>query len=161
MPIINDFRMFGDILKELRIDKHLTQEQLSQELDVSRQLISKWESHQSTPAPEMLVYIADYFNVSTDYLIGRSNFRYVEVENTELENQIMEKIKMLSEVNQVNVLNIINAMTNTNVDSRLKQLENDEIANIKCDMSVPLNKENFENIKKEIDEVVDDIKNEL
>ena len=70
MAIIDDYKMFGDIFKELRLEKNLSQDKIAEELDVSQPLIAKWESHQSTPAPEMLDYIADYFNVSVDYLIG-------------------------------------------------------------------------------------------
>ena len=51
--IINDNRMFGDIFKELRIQKNLSQDKISEDLDVSQGLITKWESHQSTPSPEM------------------------------------------------------------------------------------------------------------
>ncbi|MCI8575819.1 MAG: helix-turn-helix transcriptional regulator [Bacilli bacterium] len=75
MAIISESRMFGDIFKELRLEKNLSQDKIAIELDVSQGLIAKWENHQSTPAPEMLDYIADYFNVSTDYLIGRTTMK--------------------------------------------------------------------------------------
>lgn len=81
MAIINENRMFGDIFKELRLEKSpnqdeaISQEKIADDLNVSQGLISKWESHQSTPSPEMLDYIADYFNVSTDFLIGRTSMK--------------------------------------------------------------------------------------
>ncbi len=75
MAIINENRMFGDIFKDLRLEKKLSQDRIAEELEVSQGLITKWESHQSTPSPEMLDYIADYFNVTTDYLIGRTDMK--------------------------------------------------------------------------------------
>jgi len=53
----------------LRKKKGLSQEQLAEELEVSRQAISKWESGASFPESEKLVAISTYFGVSVDYLI--------------------------------------------------------------------------------------------
>lgn len=91
MAILNDYRMFGDIFKELRKEKKLSQDKIAIELEVSQGLIAKWEKHQSTPAPEMLDYIADYFNVSIDYLIGRTNNRLFNKE----ELPLIEQYKIL------------------------------------------------------------------
>ena len=79
--ILNEHRMFGDIFKELRLENNLSQDKLAEELDVSQGLLTKWENHISTPSPEMLDYIADYFKVSTDYLIGRSKMKNNPMEN--------------------------------------------------------------------------------
>lgn len=53
----------------LRKKSGLSQEQLAEQLDVSRQAISKWESGNSTPESDKLVAISNYFNVSLDYLL--------------------------------------------------------------------------------------------
>lgn len=66
-------RSFQDVFKELRQERGKSQDAMAKDLDVSPALISKWENNVSTPGPEMLEYIADYFNVSVDYLIGRRN----------------------------------------------------------------------------------------
>ena len=110
MPIINEYRMFGDIFKELRLEKNLSQDKIAEDLDISQPLIAKWESHQSTPSPEMLDYIADYFNVSVDYLIGRSKYRNLEAGNNELDNILFSKAKNLSDEDKKAVLGIINAL---------------------------------------------------
>lgn len=68
-------KSFCDIFKELRLERKLSQDKIALELDVSQSLINNWETNRSTPAPEMLGYIADYFNVTTDYLIGRTNMK--------------------------------------------------------------------------------------
>lgn len=56
-------------LYELRRKSGLSQEQLAEQLNVSRQAISKWESGQSVPESEKLLLISDYFKVSLDYLM--------------------------------------------------------------------------------------------
>lgn len=60
---------FYSKIKELRIDKGLTQEELAKELNVSRQAISKWESG-VLPDVNNLVKISEYFDCSMDYLIS-------------------------------------------------------------------------------------------
>lgn len=110
MSIINEYQMFGDIFKKLRLEKNLSQDKIAEELDVSQGLITKWESHQSTPSPEMLDYIADYFDVSTDYLIGRSKYRNLEAGNSELDNLLFSKAKELNDEEKRAVLQVINAI---------------------------------------------------
>lgn len=60
---------FGERLYELRKKAGLSQEQLAEVLEVSRQSISKWESDKAYPEMTRLVYMSDYFGVSLDYLM--------------------------------------------------------------------------------------------
>lgn len=62
--------MFYQKLKELREEKGLLQKQLATELDVSQGCIGKWETGTREPSLNMLIKIAKYFNVTTDYLLG-------------------------------------------------------------------------------------------
>ncbi|GCF95665.1 transcriptional regulator [Enterococcus florum] len=62
--------MFHEKLQELRKSRGMTQEELSEVLDVSRQSISKYESGTAEPSFEKLRMIAVYFGVSFDYLLG-------------------------------------------------------------------------------------------
>lgn len=110
MSIIDEYRMFGDIFKELRLEKKLSQEKIAEDLEISQPLIAKWESHQSTPSPEMLDYIADYFNVSADYLIGRSKYKNLEADNNELDNVLFSKAKDLTDDEKKTIINVINAI---------------------------------------------------
>jgi len=64
---------FGERLKELRKKKHLTQEQLSKAFYLNKSSISRYENGTQTPENELLQSIADYFDVSLDYLMGRTN----------------------------------------------------------------------------------------
>ncbi|MCL2153637.1 MAG: helix-turn-helix domain-containing protein [Oscillospiraceae bacterium] len=65
--------MLGKILKELRAKHNITQEQLAAAIGVERSSIGKYEGNQSVmPSVDVLNAIADYFNVTTDYLLGRT-----------------------------------------------------------------------------------------
>ncbi|WP_298369206.1 helix-turn-helix domain-containing protein [uncultured Lutibacter sp.] len=56
-------------IKHIRVLKGLTQEQLAQELDVSRSRISSYEEHRAVPPIEFLIILSDYFNISIDILV--------------------------------------------------------------------------------------------
>lgn len=60
---------FGNRLYELRKNSGLSQEELAELLDVSRQSVSKWESDKGYPEMTRLIFLSDYFNVSLDYLM--------------------------------------------------------------------------------------------
>ena len=66
---------FGDMLSELRHDRNLTQAELALELYVTPGTISNYESNVHYPDVEKLKQLADFFNVTTDYLLGRSRSR--------------------------------------------------------------------------------------
>lgn len=65
--------IFSERMKELRLAKHYSQVDLAKALSVSKQSVSNWENNNILPSIEMLVAIADYFGVSTDYLLGRTD----------------------------------------------------------------------------------------
>ena len=65
--------MFAQRFKYLRQSKGLTQVQLGKGLGVKKQTISNWENDNIMPSVEMLEKIANYFHVSTDYLLGRDD----------------------------------------------------------------------------------------
>ncbi len=60
-------------IQQLRKSNGLSQEQLAEKLNVSRQAISKWESGASFPDVEKIVLISELFKVSTDYLMKDEN----------------------------------------------------------------------------------------
>lgn len=63
---------FQNILKSLRVAKGLTQDELSKQLNISRSTIGMYEKGAREPDFETLELIVDYFNVDTDYLLGRT-----------------------------------------------------------------------------------------
>ena len=62
----------GDKIKELRIEKGITQEELAIKLNISTQAVSKWENG-GYPDLDLVPEIANYFNVTTDFLFDREN----------------------------------------------------------------------------------------
>ena len=62
-------------LRKLRESKNLTQLQLSIKLEVSQELISRYELGTSFPQPQMLIKIANFFNCSVDYLLGLTDIQ--------------------------------------------------------------------------------------
>ena len=71
----------SDRLQALRKSQNLSQEQLAEKLDVSRQAISKWESGQANPDINNILKLSDIYEVSTDYILT----------GKELDNQIVYK----------------------------------------------------------------------
>ena len=61
---------FPQTLKELRLERQLTQSALADLLIVNQRTISSWETGIREPDYEMLVKIAKFFDVTTDYLLG-------------------------------------------------------------------------------------------
>lgn len=60
---------FGEKLQKLRKEKGMSQEELSFQLNVSRQAVSKWENDQGYPETEKMLMIGNIFSVSMDYLL--------------------------------------------------------------------------------------------
>lgn len=78
---------FSEKLVTLRKANNLTQEELAEKLDVSRQSVSKWESGQVTPELEKIVAISAVFHVTTDYLLKSSEIDDLSVKTEMLERQ--------------------------------------------------------------------------
>ena len=81
----------GDRLLKLRKEKNLSQEELANELDVSRQSISKWETNQSTPDFDKIVAICTYFGITTDELLT-GNKDIVEAKENNIKNNFARNI---------------------------------------------------------------------
>ncbi|MDF9841870.1 MULTISPECIES: helix-turn-helix transcriptional regulator [unclassified Paenibacillus] len=65
--------LFNNRLKELRNERSLTQEQLANILDIPSATIRRLEVSNSIPRRDRLVLLANFFNVSTDYLLGETD----------------------------------------------------------------------------------------
>lgn len=89
---------FGITLSQLRIQKHLTQKELADELNISSGTIGMWETHKRLPSLYMLAEIAKYFNVSTDYLLGLpSPNGNNQFHLTDAEQQLINTYRQLSD----------------------------------------------------------------
>ena len=77
--------MFGKKLKFLRENKNMLQKELASILNTTSQTISGWEIGRTNPDYDTLVKIANFFNVSTDYLLCN------EVNAIKFKNKLQEK----------------------------------------------------------------------
>lgn len=87
--------MFGERLKLLRKEKGLTQEQLASILQVERSSVGKYEGKTKIiPSDDVKKRIAEYFDVSVDYLLGRTDIRRIENKNqpTVRDDELDEKL---------------------------------------------------------------------
>lgn len=66
-------------IKHLRLARNLTQVDLAKALGVTKQSISNWENDNIQPSIDMLIRVAGFFSVSTDYILGLDNRNYIEV----------------------------------------------------------------------------------
>lgn len=89
-------------VQELRKARNITQVQLAKTLCVSKQSVSNWENNNILPSIEMLVRIAKYFSVSTDYLLYLDDRKYVETTNLD-EKQIAHFQQLMDDVAKNNI----------------------------------------------------------
>ena len=88
---------FNEIFKELRKDNLMNQEKLALLLNTTRSTISDWENKRSEPNIEQLNNIANYFNCTVDYLIGREeNIEAKTQEKIEFSNKEKTLLKYFS-----------------------------------------------------------------
>lgn len=88
--------MFREQLKSLRKREKITQEQLAGAMGVERSTVGKWEGNdQIIPSTEMLNKLAEYFNVSIDYLLGR---KINSVNDDDELNEYLEELRTRPEL---------------------------------------------------------------
>lgn len=83
----------GEKLYNLRREKHLSQEEVAEKLNVTRQTISKWETNQSTPDFDKIVPLCELYGISADELL-------TGVKKEEQENSIVDKEEGMKLENQ-------------------------------------------------------------
>lgn len=88
-------------IKRLRLARGLNQVEFAKAMGVSKQCVSNWENDNVMPSIEMLVKIADYFNVTTDYVLGRNEKTYLDV--SELTDEQISHISLI--VSDMSLLN--------------------------------------------------------
>lgn len=101
--------MFAQRLKELRKEQGLTQVQFAKRFNISAGTIGNWESGNRTPDTDMLKRIANFFDTTVDYLIGRSDLKFDNV-NNRLENEeyaLLGEVKDLTSEEKQRVLEFI------------------------------------------------------
>ena len=90
-------------IKKLRVAQGLNQVEFAKILSVTKQCVSNWENDNVVPSIDMLCKIADFFGVSTDYLLGRSDKRVIEVSNL-TDEQITHLVSLVDDLTKLNEL---------------------------------------------------------
>jgi len=70
---------FGENLKRLRKGRNLTQQELGASIGLSKAVVSKYENGMGFPTFDVLIRIAQFFGVSTDYLLGVCGSRLIDI----------------------------------------------------------------------------------
>lgn len=88
----------GNKLKSLRIEKKLTQKQIADQIGLAISAVSSYESGSRYPSYDVLVRLAHIFHVSTDYLLGMTDKRNIDVtglcdDEIELISQLVDKLR--------------------------------------------------------------------
>ena len=100
-------------LKELREIKGISQRELADILDVSRGSVGNWESGTREPNLATVKKIADYFGITTDYLIGVNEKQSNSLFNIgNRDCAVLDEIKNLSELQKEEVLDFIKFIKN-------------------------------------------------
>ena len=86
----------GEKIRTLRLEKRISQTDMSRCIGVSKAMISSYELEQRSPSYEVLIKIASFFSVSTDYLLGVEKERMISVDG--LDNREMEVIVSMVDV---------------------------------------------------------------
>lgn len=92
---------FGSVLKHLRKSHNLTQVELGQRIGLSKAVVSKYENGMGYPTFDVLIQIADFFGVTTDYLLGVARGKTVDV-STLTDTQIETIHRIIAEFNSAN-----------------------------------------------------------
>lgn len=112
--------MFALRLKELREKKGLSQKAFSMKLGVSQSTVGMWESKKREPNFETAKKIADFFNVSVDYILGRTNdANYVDPDD-EL-NEYLEYLRTRPELKML--FSLTKDATKADVEKAVKIIE--------------------------------------
>ena len=91
----------GDKLKSLRIENKYTQKQISERIGLAISAVSSYESGARYPSYDVLVKLSRIYHVSTDYLLGVTSQRTIDVsdldeEEIELISQLVDKLRKLN-----------------------------------------------------------------
>jgi len=92
---------FGENLKSLRKSRDLTQKDFGARVGLSKAVVSKYENGMGYPSFDMLVRIAQYFGVTTDYLLGVTRGKTLEVSDL-TDSQIATIHRIITEFKNVN-----------------------------------------------------------
>lgn len=99
---------FGETIKRLRIQKNITQAQLAHALSVGRPTIAGYETKGKQPDYDKLLKLAQFFNVSVDYLLNSSDEGYFPMLPLDNSSAFESKIPYKENLNNINGIGDLN-----------------------------------------------------
>lgn len=113
-------------IKELRESAGLSQASLSEQLNIAQTSIGNYERGERVPDADIVVKLAQYFNVSVDYLLGRSNIKQPE-ETLKKYNYLLQHPEYASTIDQIlsDMVSFINAADGA--DEKINAISEDRI----------------------------------
>ncbi|GEM_PF-2079282 len=153
--------IFGERIRELRLERKMSLAQLGKELNMTRQNLSLFEI-KSFPSLKTILMFADYYGVSVDYLLGRTENKYLnedycqdKLKNLREELNILEeKIRFIT-TNEISMkIRVKRAEKNLTIKqlSEMSGINAQNIRNIENNKSVP-HKNTIERLLKALDEL--------
>lgn len=104
--------MFPNRLKELRLAEGLTQAELGAKINLSARVVGFYEKGDRSPSLETLISFANFFDVSTDYLLGVSTNKNSNTkENLNIDRELFGKINSLSESDKAELSTFLDFLT--------------------------------------------------
>ena len=91
--------MLNERIKELRLARNMSQVELANLLNVTKQSVSNWENDNIQPSIEMLIKLSRVFSVSTDYLLGLEHRSCIDVTGLS-QKQIAHIQQIVDDINQ-------------------------------------------------------------
>lgn len=131
-----------EIFKKLMDERGITAYKVSKDTGISSQTLSAWKKDIYTPKQEKMELIANYFDVSVDYLMGRTPYRKPptlpeppenneEAELQELCRQVSETLYRMNETQRQYALKTLELIKNMNENDLIKHEQIMNILNIK------------------------------
>lgn len=103
---------FAQRLKELREYYGMTQAEVAECLNFSSAAISNYECEVREPGIEELILLADFFQVSLDYLVGRIDYQIRPIKNKIVRYAVMESFKVPDSLNEKEIDMIVHVLAN-------------------------------------------------
>ena len=97
--------MLAQNLKALRRQRGISQAELSEMLGLTQQAVARWEVDKSEPDTKILNWLADYYGVTVDYLLGREERRLGNDETS-----LLESFRKLTDDSKQLVLSLVNKL---------------------------------------------------
>ena len=103
-------------IKDLRDDSDMSQEKTAKELNMHKTTYARYETGENRVPFDFAIQIAEYYNVSLDYIAGRTNDKkgLLKSELSDFDNELLKKIHALSDEQRGIILGRIEAMTEEN-----------------------------------------------